>query len=530
MKFPKQYWIVPVGLLLAGLCIAGPPGPPLYPKVGQGGAPWDVTSNSLPIATEDTVSNLNSKVTACDTGNVTVTSAPLPADAATETTLSSLNSKVTACDTGNVGGSVTVHATTPIPVTGFPSTQTVHNDGTPIPVTGFPSTQTIHHDGTPIPVTVSSLPTTTIHSDGTPIPVTGFPTTQAVSVTTPLPTGSNVVGKVGIDQTTDGTTNKVYVGNSPAVTVSSGTITANQGGSPWQVQSNSANIATETTLGNIKAKTDNIPAQGQALAGASLPVVLTAAQISTLTPPAAISNFANETGGNLASIKTDVDKIPSQGQALAAASLPVVLTAAQVTTLTPPTSVTVSQGTATNLKAQAEAYQGGTAVSASNPLQVSIANTGSNGTAINVTAAQGTATNLKVQAENYQGGTAISSTVPLYTTLVPLSTMGWTPYSNTALSTTKQQIKGTAGQVGGWFIYNPGNAVCYVQVFDLASASVTVGSTTPTYVLGIPTGSGANVVTPLGVKHGTGITVAATTTPTGSSACNASQVVVFFYL
>ena len=47
-----------------------------------------------------------------------------------------------------------------------------------------------------------------------------------------------------------------------------------------------------------------IPALGQAAAGASLPVVLPAAQISTLTPPAAITNFANETGGNLAAIKT----------------------------------------------------------------------------------------------------------------------------------------------------------------------------------------------------------------------------------
>jgi hypothetical protein len=63
-----------------------------------------------------------------------------------------------------------------------------------------------------------------------------------------------------------------------------------------------ADAATQTTLALIKAKTDNIPAQGQALAAASLPVVLTAGQVTTLTPPAAITNFANETGGNLASL------------------------------------------------------------------------------------------------------------------------------------------------------------------------------------------------------------------------------------
>lgn len=44
----------------------------------------------------------------------------------------------------------------------------------------------------------------------------------------------------------------------------------------------------------------------------------------------------------------------------------------------------VIQGTATNLKAQAESYQGGTAVGSANPLQVTLANTGANSTAVKV--------------------------------------------------------------------------------------------------------------------------------------------------
>jgi len=55
------------------------------------------------------------------------------------------------------------------------------------------------------------------------------------------------------------------------------------------------------------------------------------------------SGLALEAGGHLASLDT---KLPSQGQALAAASVPVVLTAAQITTLTPPTTVTANQGSA----------------------------------------------------------------------------------------------------------------------------------------------------------------------------------------
>lgn len=96
----------------------------------------------------------------------------------------------------------------------------------------------------------------------------------------------------------------------------------------------------DTTNGSLSSIDGKTPALGQAVAASSVPVVLPAAQITTLTPPAAITNFANETGGNLASIKTNTDKIPSQGQALAAASLPVVLPATQITTLTPPAAIT----------------------------------------------------------------------------------------------------------------------------------------------------------------------------------------------
>lgn len=49
-----------------------------------------------------------------------------------------------------------------------------------------------------------------------------------------------------------------------------------------------------------------------------------------------------------------------------------------------PSGFTVSQATATNLKTQAEAYQGGVAVSSTNPLQVTLANTGANTNALKV--------------------------------------------------------------------------------------------------------------------------------------------------
>lgn len=66
------------------------------------------------------------------------------------------------------------------------------------------------------------------------------------------------------------------------------------------------------SLSSIDGKT---PALGQALAAASVPIVLTAAQITTLTPPAAIAGYALE-AGHLATIdtstaasKTDLDTL-----------------------------------------------------------------------------------------------------------------------------------------------------------------------------------------------------------------------------
>lgn len=66
-----------------------------------------------------------------------------------------------------------------------------------------------------------------------------------------------------------------------------------------------------TSLASLDTK---LPAQGQALAAASTPVVLPAAQISTLTPPAAITGFATSAKQDTAqtaldAIKTSVETL-----------------------------------------------------------------------------------------------------------------------------------------------------------------------------------------------------------------------------
>lgn len=86
------------------------------------------------------------------------------------------------------------------------------------------------------------------------------------------------------------------------------------------VNLNTSALNLEATQALIKAKTDNIPPLGQALAAASVPVVLTAAQLSTLTPPAAITGFATET--TLAALNTKVTAVDTGAVVVSSSALP----------------------------------------------------------------------------------------------------------------------------------------------------------------------------------------------------------------
>lgn len=76
---------------------------------------------------------------------------------------------------------------------------------------------------------------------------------------------------------------------------------------------------------------------------------------------------------------------------------------------------------------------------------------------------------------------------------------------------TEDEIKGSAGQVFGWYFYNDGAAEVYVKFYNATAANVTVGTTTPVFTLGIPAGAAANVFSEIGIAFSTAITVAATT-------------------
>jgi hypothetical protein len=101
-------------------------------------------------------------------------------------------------------------------------------------------------------------------------------------------------------------------------------------------------------------------------------------------------------------------------------------------------------------------------------------------------------------------------------------TQGGTSVATGSITATATSIKASAGQVYGYYFYNPNASVAYVQFFNTASGSVTLGTTAPVYSLGIPASSAANVQFACGVAHSTAITIAVTTTRAGSTSPGSS--------
>ncbi len=107
--------------------------------------------------------------------------------------------------------------------------------------------------------------------------------------------------------------------------------------------------------------------------------------------------------------------------------------------------------------------------------------------------------------------------------------IGASIYNNNALSSTKQAVNASAGNLYGYHIYNPNASVVYVQVWNVASASVTVGTTAPTMVLVIPALGWADAPPSLPIDFKTALTIAATTTATGSTAPGTAIICNIWY-
>ena len=99
----------------------------------------------------------------------------------------------------------------------------------------------------------------------------------------------------------------------------------------------------------------------------------------------------------------------------------------------------------------------------------------------------------------------------------------------TALTSTAQAIKASAGNLKGYYIYNPNSSAQFVCFYNIAAASVTVGTTNPIFMLTIPATSAANLWMPDGIKFDTAMSWAATSTAGGNGAPSTALDAIAWY-
>lgn len=89
----------------------------------------------------------------------------------------------------------------------------------------------------------------------------------------------------------------------------------------------------------------------------------------------------------------------------------------------------------------------------------------------------------------------------------------------TALTNAAQVIKASAGKLYGYYIYNPNSSAQFVQFYNTAALSVTVGTTNPLFMLTIPATSAANLFSDIGITFSNaGWSWSATSTAGGNGA------------
>lgn len=106
----------------------------------------------------------------------------------------------------------------------------------------------------------------------------------------------------------------------------------------------------------------------------------------------------------------------------------------------------------------------------------------------------------------------------------PTTSGGLSIFRSIDLDETEEDVKTSAGQLFGWYLYNAHSAVLYVKLYNATAANVTVGTTTPVMTIPVPPSSGANVEFTNGIAFSTAICAACTTgvadNDTGAPAAN----------
>jgi len=386
--------------------------------------------------------------------------------------------------------------------------------------------------------------------DGETVPVTGtfWQATQPVSASSlPLPTGaataakqpalgtagtpsSDVISVQGITSMTP-----LKTDGSGVTQPVSGTVTANAG-----TNLNTSALALESggNLAAIKAKTDNIPAQGQALAAGSLPVVLPAAQITTLTPPSSVGITSIAAGDNNIGNVDLASALPAGSAVIGKVGIDqttpgttnLVALSAETTKVIGTVRV-ASGGIASGAIASGAVASGAVASGAfaSGSIASGALASGSIATGAIVDALADDSSFTVATSRVFPNGLMADETatdsvdegdvgVPRMTldrktivTTYPHTAGGCDLFRSIDLDETEEDVKTSAGNLYGYYFANTTASARYLKLYNATAANTTVGTTTPIATFYLPPTSAGHVGLPYPISFATALCAAATT-------------------
>jgi len=131
------------------------------------------------------------------------------------------------------------------------------------------------------------------------------------------------------------------------------------------------------------------------------------------------------------------------------------------------------------------------------------------------------------------GGTSLTVDGTVTAQLSPQTSGGLSIFRSIDLDESEEEVKATAGQLFGFYLYNDASSgKRYVKFYNGTAASVVVGTTTPVITIPLDAGQGCTVEFTNGIAFSTAITVAATTgvldSDTGAPGANEVIANVFY--
>ncbi len=490
-----------------------------------------ISAAALPLptgaSTETTLAALNTKVTAVNTGAVTVASSALPTGASTSAKQPALGTAGTpSADVLTVQGatSMTALKTDGSGVTQPVSGTVTANAGTNLNTSalaldatltgGTQKTKLVDTGGTNVG-SISAAGALKVDNSGVTQPVSG-----TVTTTPPSNASTNIAQ---INAVTPLMGNGVTGTGSQRVTISSDntafSVNANAG-----TNLNTSALALDATAAKLNT------AQGAAIASVTGPLGQTSTTTAAPTyVTATVNPLSTDTAGNLRVVDRSV-----VAPATAIGSTQGALVQGSVTTANPtyttgqinPISLATNGGIRIDLNSiignllQSNVGAAGVGVprvvlASDSPSMINEDGASANAnslTAIGVIRRDTPVANANVSADGDYTNPATDNFGRLWTANVetPVIDQGVTPFRLISAATTNATvIKASQGNVYGIEVFNNGAAARYLKFYN-ASSSPTVGTTTTVKVLMIPAGGGVMMSYPAGIQFSTGISIATT--------------------